>query len=113
MHVMSQKFKMHTSASWVDHVISASSSTFAREGSLERAFLDVGSSSDRGGQTLEEDKRICSEYENCIIPFHECTFEISGLRLPLNFFGIEVFNHFMIVPSHRNLVSWDYIYVFQ
>lgn len=39
---MSQKINGDVYASWVDPVISTTSSTFTREGNLERAFLNVG-----------------------------------------------------------------------
>lgn len=42
--IMSQKSKGDASASLVDLVISTNASTFAREGSLERVFLDMGRS---------------------------------------------------------------------
>lgn len=58
-------------------------------------------------------KRICSEYDECTIPFYECTFSITGLCLPFNNFKIEILNHLMISPSQLNPVSWAYIKFFQ
>lgn len=54
---MSQKSQEGISSSWVYHVISKTASTFAREGSLDRAFLNVGPSSAWGVLTLEKDKK--------------------------------------------------------
>lgn len=96
--VTSQNSKEDVFASWVDHVISTIVSTFAREGSLDRAFLDVYPSLDWGVLTSEEDIMICSEYDGCVIPFYWCIFSILGLRLPFNSSEMEVFNHLMISP---------------
>lgn len=55
--MMSQKSKEDVSASWVDIVISTIVFTFYYEGNLDMTFLDVGSSSDWGVLTPEEDKK--------------------------------------------------------
>lgn len=44
--IMSHKSKEGVSASWVDLVILTIAYTFPREGSLNKAFLDVGPSLD-------------------------------------------------------------------
>lgn len=49
--IMSQKINGDVYASWVDLVISTTSSTFTREGNLERAFLNVGPFLDWGVMT--------------------------------------------------------------
>lgn len=87
--------------SWVYLVILGLACTFACESSLDRAFLDVGSSLDWGVLTLNEDKNIYSEYEGCTISFYECTFLFLDLHFPFK----EVFNHLMAVPLQLNHVS--------
>lgn len=52
---MSQKTKEDVS-SYFDHVISTIASTFAREGSLDSAFMGVGPSSDWGLLNLRKTK---------------------------------------------------------
>lgn len=84
----SQKSMKDDFVSWVDLAISITTYIFAREGSLENAFLNMGPSSDWGVLVLEEGKIICNEYKWCVNPFYECTFKVSGLRLPLNNFEI-------------------------
>lgn len=83
---MSQNSKEDAFASWVDLAISITTSTFSREGNLEREFLDVSPSSDQGVLIPEESKRIYSEYGNCTIIFYKCNFSLMGLRLPFNSF---------------------------
>lgn len=59
---MSQKLKENACVSLVYLAISTTTSTFAREGCLKRAFLDMDLSSDRGILVLEEGERIYREY---------------------------------------------------
>lgn len=66
---MSQKPKEDICASRADSVYSSIVSIFAREGSHNGAFLDVGPYSDLGVLILGENERIWSEYGNCAIPF--------------------------------------------
>lgn len=70
MPIMSQKSKEYVFASWVHPVIATTTYTFAQEGSLDRDFLDLGHSLDRGVLTSKKDKRIYSEYGECTIPFY-------------------------------------------
>lgn len=76
---MSQNLKEDTSISWVDLVLLEINSIFARAGSLEKAFLDIGPFSDWGVFIPDEDKRICSDYGECVIPFYKCFFSIIGI----------------------------------
>lgn len=55
---MSRKSKEGTSVFWVDLAILATASTFAHEGNLEGAFLDVSPSSYWGVLIPNEGKRI-------------------------------------------------------
>lgn len=69
---MSKKLKESTFIFQVDLATSVITYTFARKGTLEEVFLDVGPSSNWGALILEDDKIIYSEYGECIIPFYEC-----------------------------------------
>lgn len=56
--IMRQKAKGHAFVAWVDPEISGTIYIFAHEGSLERAFLEVGHSSNWGVLIPEEDQKM-------------------------------------------------------
>lgn len=68
---MTQKSKYDICTSWEDFVYSSTISIFAREGSLDGSFLDVGPSSGLGVLTPDKHERICSECGDFVIPFYE------------------------------------------
>lgn len=72
---MLRKANRDNSSVWVDH------ETFdaASEEGLDRAFVEVGPPSDWGMIILEEDKRVCRNYDGCVIPRHECLFSLIGI----------------------------------
>lgn len=53
-------------------------SHFACEGTLDHTPINVYPSSDCGVLSPYEDKRICSQYDECVILFHECLFSPIG-----------------------------------
>lgn len=61
-----------------------------------------------GGVLPEEDKRICSKCDRCVILNHECLFSLGGFWIPFNDFKVDMFNHFIISPfitASRELTS--------
>lgn len=94
-------------------MLSSIVSIFAREDSLDGAFLDVYTSMDLGVLTLDEDKRIRSKYDKCAIPFYKYIFSIFNIRFPFNYFEIDVLNHQMLTHVHQHPVSWEYVKVLQ
>lgn len=67
--------------SWVDPVYSSIIFKFFKEGNIDRAFLEGGPSLHKGFLTSNENKRICNEYDDCIILFYDCTFLVMGLPI--------------------------------
>lgn len=62
--------------------------------------------------TPNKDKRTCSEYDVCVIPFYDCLFYILRFHLSFNDFEVGVLNHLLITSSHMHLVDWAFIKVF-
>lgn len=54
---------------------------------------------------LEEDKKLCSTYEGCVIPLHECLFSKICLTLPFNDFNVGFFNLGGVAPSQLHPIS--------
>lgn len=82
-----------TQLSWMDLVYSSITSVFAKPGSLDDVFIQVGLSSDWGIMMPSYDERIYDKYDACVIPFYACTFSTMGIRLPLTVFKVDVLNH--------------------
>lgn len=47
---------------------------FAGKGCMDHYFIKMGYPSDCGVFSLEEDKRVCTKHEGCIIPLYEYFF---------------------------------------
>lgn len=101
-HKSAKKSQKNAQSLWMDSVYSSTISIFVRDGNLDGAFLEVVSSSDWGVLTPSDNVRICSEYDNYIILFYECTFSILGLCLSYTVFEIDVLKHLVMVP--RNFI---------
>lgn len=86
-------------------------STFAYEGGLDHASIDVGYSSNLGVFPPNAHKRVCNQYHRCVIIFHKCLFSLIGFHLLFNDFEINFINHMMVAPSQLYLVSWVFVKV--
>lgn len=62
-------------------------------------MTDIGPVVDWGVFLSDEDKRICSEYDGCEIPFHECMFFLIGYHLPFSEYEFSVKKHLLIDPT--------------
>lgn len=60
--------------SWVDSGILETSSTLDKPTIVREANIEVCSSSNWLVVPVETSKRICSNFEECSIPFYECLF---------------------------------------
>lgn len=101
---LTRKAKKDISSYLVDRETLETDSSFPCEGGLDYALIDVGPSSHYRVFPPNGDKRICSDYDICIIPFHEYLFSLMGFCLPFTNFNISVMNHLMISPSKLYLV---------
>lgn len=45
------------------------------------------------------EKRLCSYFDDRMVPFHECMFTRIGLRWPFSEFEVVVLKHFKVAPS--------------
>lgn len=68
-------------SSWVDPVYSSIIFLFFKEGNIDGAFIEGGPSLHWGFLTSNENKRICNEYDDCVILFYDFTFLVMGLRI--------------------------------
>lgn len=68
------------------------------EGSLNKAFSEVRTSSLWGLTIPDKDDKICSEYGNYTIHMHAYLFSIWGVYLPFIAFEVDVFNYLMMAP---------------
>lgn len=68
-------------------------------GFFDQASIDVGPSPDWEVFFSDVDKGICSQYDVCVILFHECILSLIGFRLPFNEFEVSVINHLLNSPS--------------
>lgn len=59
------------------------------------------------------DKRICSTFEECSIPFYECMFIRINLWLLLSEFELEVLKFQKVSPSQLYPGAWAFIKAFQ
>lgn len=60
----------------------------------------------------EEENRVCSKYDMCVIPLHECMFSLIGLCLSFNNFEVRVLN-LLLISTQLHPVSWGYVKIFQ
>lgn len=72
-------------------------SFFIGEGGMDHTFVEVVSPSDWGRLPSKENKRVCSKFDMCIIPLHECMFSLIDHIIPFNDF--EESNHLGFPPS--------------
>lgn len=110
---LTRKMSRDILGDWVDREISRIISSFIHKGVLDKASIDVGPSSDWGMFLLDGDKRICSQYNACDIPFHEGLFSLTSFYLSFNEYDISVMNNLMIPLSQLHLVSHAFVKVFQ
>lgn len=87
-------------------------SIFTCEHYLDHAITTVGPSEDWVMILPKEDKSICSKYDGCIVPIHECLFSLIGFHIPFNDLKVEVFNYLLIAPLQLNQLFLAYIKVF-
>lgn len=88
----------------MNYIYSSTIFAFAKEGNFDRAFLEVGPSSDWGVLTPNENEWICIVCD-CIINFYEFTFSALGLRPPFTVFEIKVPKHLVMTPSQIHSTS--------
>lgn len=94
------KGNQHTSSfPWEDSVYSSTVSAFTKEGSLDKAFLEVGEPFFWGSTIPVEDDIVCIEYGGDTIPLYECIFTTLGVHMPFTAFEVDVFNHLMMAHS--------------
>lgn len=76
--------KKDGSTMWVDQIMLDAIFVFARKDGTNHTFTEVGSPSNWGVLTHEGDKRMCSNFDGCIIPLREFFFSLIGICIPFN-----------------------------
>lgn len=104
---------MDSTLVWVDQETLETTSTFFFEGGLNRASTEVRPSSIIEVLVPEKEKRVCSKYDMCAIPLHECLFSFIGFCPPFDNFEVGVLNQLLITPSQLHQMSWTYVKVSQ
>lgn len=62
---------------------------------------------------VETKKRICSSFDEYMVPIHECLFTRIGVQLPFYEFEVAFLRYLKVVPSQLHSGSWARIRVFQ
>lgn len=76
---------------WANEKVLSTSSTFSIESILSDVEIMVGDPTEWSVLPMLGEKRICSSFDDCMIPFSECLFTRIGLRLPFYPSKFEVF----------------------
>lgn len=79
---------------------------------IENVYNDLGSSSEWKVLHVDHSKIVCSRFDGCELPLHECLFYRVGFRLTLNKFDVGVMNHLGISSSKLHPMNCAYIKVF-
>jgi len=84
------------------------------EGSIgEIPYSFIGRSEDWEVLLPSTSDRVCSEYENHVIPMYEVVFKDMGFRLPFSDFQREVFRWTKLSPSQIHPNSYAFMRVFE
>lgn len=73
---------------WEGSIYFSTVSIFNKEGSLNKAFYEVGALSLWGFTIYGKDDKICSDYGNCSVPLYEYPFSTLGVRKPYTAFEV-------------------------
>lgn len=75
---------------WVDSKIVGTSSTLKIKTAINVVCIMVSDPFEWLSFLVELEKRICSSFDDYVVPFHECLLTRIGLRLPFPEFEVAI-----------------------
>lgn len=98
---------------WVYENVAGTPSTLSTETSLSNVDIRVYNSLEWSILPVPKEKKICTSFDDCMVPFYECWFTRVGLRVPFSEFDVIVLKNLKVASSNLHLRSWACIRVFQ
>lgn len=86
---LTKKVEKYISDDWMDPDIPENVFVFVREHVFDQTSTSLDPLTYWIIIPLDGDKRVYSQYDECVILFHECLFSLIGYRLPFNEFEVK------------------------
>lgn len=81
---------------WVDANVVSASLALSTKAAMKDAEILVGVPSEWLSLLVPGEKRICSSFDECMIPFHECLFTRLKLWFPFSKFEVAILKYLKV-----------------